>query len=249
MIHERQAKQRLSNIHTVMVGTSLVRHAVGDADGGAEALAFGPAPFLRVAYSSATERQVFALAKSAVAAGARNLFIEINPIVSRFAFRSAGCGAVSWIMQKQSEARDTLRSVLLRRDVFNYGAVNFEVSIVPESPSHLTDVQLQRLYPIRVSGPCDADRWAALFAVNPELRVVLMVMPRAPVARAANGMRLMSEFHKAAQEFAGLTGAHLFIADPDGVWPALNFIDQAHLSHSGAARFRIALATFVAELP
>ena len=81
------------------------------------------------------------------------------------------------------------------------------------------------------------------------MRVVLMVMPRAPEAWGENGAQLMAEFHSAAQDFAGLTGAHLFVADPDGVWPASDFVDQAHLSDAGAARFRAALAAFVAELP
>jgi lysophospholipase L1-like esterase len=113
----------------------------------------------------------------------------------------------------------------------------------------LTEAEIRRLYPIRVTGSCDADRWAALFAAEPQMRVVLMVMPRAPEARAANGSLLMAKFHAAAQDFVALTGAHLFVADPDGVWPASAFVDQAHLSEAGAARFRAELAAFVAELP
>jgi hypothetical protein len=248
LVHEMKVQSRLSGIRTVMAGTSLVLYGVGEADGGAEALAFGPAPFLRVGYGSGTERQVFALARSAVAAGARDLFIEINPIVSRFAHSASGCGTVSWIRQERSDARDALRAVLLGSDVLRAGTVNMEGFPLPESRVPLTEVQIRRLFPIRVTGSCDANRWAALFAANPQMRVVLMVMPRAPEARGENGAQLMAEFHAVAQDFARLTGAHLFVADPDGVWPASDFVDQAHLSDAGAARFRAALAAFDAEL-
>lgn len=249
LVHEVQVKSRLSGIRTAMVGTSLVRHGVDQADGGPEALAFGPAPFLRVGHSNATERQLFALTRSAVAAGARDLFIEINPIVTRFASFPSGCGAVSWIRQARSDARDVLQTVLLGRDVLGGSTANIEDFRIPDSNGPLTEAQIQRLYPIRVTGSCDVDRWTALFGADPQIRVVLTVMPRAPEARRANGAQLMAAFHAAAQEFAGLTGAYLFIADPDGVWPESDFVDQAHLSEAGAARFRAALADFVAGLP
>lgn len=249
LVHEMQVQSRLSEIRTVMVGTSLVLHGVGEANGGAEAVAFGPAPFLRVGVNGATEQKIFAMARSAVAAGARDLFIEINPIVSRFQRKSSGCGTVSWINQERLDVRDAFRAILLGWSVLRDGDANFEVSSAPESHSPLREAEIRPLYPIRVTGSCDADRWAALFATDPQLRVVLMVMPRAPEARGANGAQLMMEFHEAAQDFADVTGAHLFVADPDGVWPASDFVDQAHLSDVGAARFRAALAAFVAELP
>jgi hypothetical protein len=246
---EMKVESRLSNIRTVMVGTSLVLYGVGVADGGTEALAFGPTPFLRVGYSNGNERQIFALTRSAVTAGVRNLFIEINPIVSRFARSSSGCGLVTWIEQEWLGARYALRAVLLGKDVLRLGTVNMEDFPVAQNRGPMTKEQIQQVYPIRVTGSCDTDRWAALFASDPQIRVVLMVMPRAPEARLANGVEVIAKFHSAAQDFADKTAAHLFVADPDGVWPAVDFVDQAHLSDSGSARFRAALAAFVLDLP
>ena len=249
LVHDMQVQSRLSDIRTLMVGTSLVSFGVGVADGGAEALAFGPTPFLRVGYSGGTERQIFALSRSAVAAGVRNLFIEINPILSRFARSPSDCGIVSWIKQERLDSRDALRAVLSGTDVLSRSTLNVEDYPVLDSRGPMTEAQIRQRYPIRVTGSCYADRWAALFAADPQMRVVLMAMPRAPKARGAIGARVMAEFYAAAQDFADRTGAHLFIADLDGVWPASDFVDLAHLSDAGAARFRAALVAFVTELP
>jgi len=58
-----------------------------------------------------------------------------------------------------------------------------------------------------VTGSCDADRWGSLFATDPQMGVVLMVMPRAPEALDANRAQLMAKFHDAAFDFAEMTGA------------------------------------------
>ena len=237
---------RLAPVQTLILGTSLIRYGIPDPDGGPAAASFGPTPLLRLGYDSASEEQLLTIATKAADQDVQRLYIEINPIVSRFAYVASGCGLAGWVKLRMSAMRQTLRTVVTGRDI-----IAQLLARPPEQaePAILGEAQLTRLYPLRVTDPCFADRCTALFAAHPDMQVILIAMPRAPIARHRIGIDGMAQFHAAAHQFAAANKVPLFVVDPAGTWPTEAFVDQAHLSPAGAARFMAALSAFATELP
>ena len=246
VLGERAVSNRLASVQTLVIGTSLVQYGIPDPEGRSLATAFGPAPQLRLAYSAASEEQLFAITAMAARHGVQRLFIEVNPIVSRFAFKAQGCGLAGWIEHHFIAMRRTFRAAVTGQDVM----ANALARPSDQDQPRVVDKEvLTRLYPLRLTGSCSADRWATLFAAHPDMQVVLIAMPRAPVARDRIGADGMAKFNTAARQFATATGMQLFIVDPEGTWPTDAFIDQGHMSPEGSARFMAGLAAYASKLP
>lgn len=231
---QRTKVQRLVGIGTLMIGTSLTRFASPDPEGGPLLEAAGTAPFLRIGYPRASERQLLDIAAAAAKAGVPKVFIEVNPIVSRFADQPAGCGFIHGIGYLKSRVQRGAMLLALRRGVFHDGLL--PVDQYPSGHRIATDVA--RLYPLSIEGACHTRAWKELVAAHPATEMAFIVMPRGPAARARIGPDAMAVFQNTASAFARALGRPLLVVDPDGSWEAALFADQAHLSRSGAARFQ-----------
>ena len=242
----RAQSTSLKDIDTLVLGTSLVRYGVPNPDGGPDAHKFGPKPFLRLGYSRGNERQLLSIVTNAAEHKIQRIYLEVNPIVSRFADTSTGCGPTDWITNHMTLIRKTFRAALFRQEILGVATAS---PLYQSEPFIVDELRLSRLYPLRVTGPCFAEQWSTVFETNPEIQVILVAMPRAPIARERIGIQGMTHFYEAAQTFAAANNLPLFIVDPSGNWPANAFVDQAHLSQAGAEQFMTLLAAFARELP
>lgn len=242
----RAQSTSLKDIDTLVLGTSLVRYGIPNPNAGHDAHKFGPEPFLRLGYTRGNERQLLSIVTNAAEQKTQRIYLEVNPIVSRFADTSTGCGATDWITHHMALIRKTFRAALFRQEILGEATA---FPLYQFGPFIVDEMRLSRLYPLRVTGPCFAEQWSSVFETNPDMQVILVAMPRAPIARERIGIQGMTHFYEAAQTFAAANNLPLFIVDPLGNWPADAFVDQAHLSQAGAERFMASLAAFARELP
>lgn len=233
-----------AGIRTAFVGTSLMRRALPEGSA-TRAPAFpGAGPTLRIGLGRASEAQILALAQAAVRAGVTTLFIEVNPLVSRFDHRRSACG---WAGMLDARRR-ALRAVLAPH-LRGPGAGLDQPPRRADGPQVVLEQALDRMYPLHVDGPCFVDDWQALARHARGTRIVFVAMPRAEVAHRRIGADTMAAFYQAADGLATSLGTTLFRPDRSGIWPDSAFIDQAHLSQRGAGRFRAALAAWSGARP
>ncbi len=244
---ERRFAARIETVGTLVVGTSLVRFAVPSAQGDDTLATLGPREFLRLGFPGGQERHVLQAASAAAEAGAAAIFIEVNPIVSRFANQSPGCGLRAGMRYERSVLMATAEALFrLDEDFWLRGGA------LPASRAgkgEVTEETLSLLYPLSLPGSCFPDAWRRLVEDHTDTRFAFLAMPRAPVARDRIGRDAMRDFLEASEAFAAATGAPLFIADPDGSWSAAHFLDQAHLNEAGSERFLRSFAQWWDEQP
>lgn len=236
-VGERAELRRLTGVGTLMVGTSLVRYASPRPEGDVILATLGPPPFLRLAFRAGSEREILGAAEVAARAGVPTVFVEVNPIVSLFHVRGESCSPVGSLRYSIARIRNMAGDLVQGKDIYRS-----EMSVVRNFADRVViDEKLSLLYPLTIHGSCYAQRWRRLVTGHPGTRLVFLAMPRAPMARELVGAADMARFNDAARAFAADLGAPIFVADPDGTWEARYFVDQAHLSAQGAARFREAL--------
>lgn len=230
---ERALLERLVGVHTAFLGSSLMRYAIPMTPGSMKDSFFDIDQTLRVGVSSVSETQLLGLADAAVESGVKTLFIEVNPIVARFAGDTVGCGARNWGRSVRWMARTAVRAQISGVDPWGEAT-----DPLGESVQSLGDGRfVAERYPLHFPAPCHMAKWQALVAKAGATRITLIAMPRAAIAREAIGAVDMAQFHQSAQIFASQLGLPLFVVDPQGVWTDDRFVDAAHMTLRGADAF------------
>jgi len=228
---------------TAFVGTSLMRYAVSNANDGSTILHLGKGSFLRAGIPSASETQMLGLAQAAVEAQVGTLFIEVNPIVTRFALKNQGCGLAFRLEQLITFIEKVARPTLKGRDFLN----KYLAEPPGVDPSGLDQSRIAASYPLSFPPLCHEAGWRALSARARSTRIVLVAMPRSPLARELVGEADMAHFHSAATALAQDLGMQLYIVDPAGTWESDLFLDQAHVNRRGSEKFLMALDAWLTE--
>lgn len=238
-IGQRRLDVRFTGVDAVFLGTSLMRRALPDF-GEAKPLAqIGASKVLRVGINSGAEGQILDMASAAIASGVQNVFIEINPLVSRFA-RVPGCGFVNTIRDYRRRIKTFALAFLLGRDILGTG-------VTPIDSDQAREVDVEKAaknYPLKFEGPCHMKSWVQLVTTSGESRIFLIAMPRDDVARQLIGIPDMDVFERRSRAFAAQLGLPLFVPDASGSWGPDYFIDQAHMSRLGSERFLEELAVW-----
>lgn len=236
-VGQQQIATRFTGVQTVFLGTSLMRHAVPNIPDSLTGTS-GRGTFLRVGLSNATELQILTLAQAAVAADARTIYLEINSVVSRFAFQNASCGPRRRLNHGLWTTRTATWALLTGQHVLAEG--------IRDETAHLSTVDVEtalaRNYPLHFQPLCDAAAWKALVASAGAAQIVLVTMPRSKLAADRIGPVDIARFDRAAADLAAALHLPLFVPDAAGAWPDEDFVDQAHMSPAGSARFLGALA-------
>ncbi|MCT2541092.1 hypothetical protein [Sedimentimonas flavescens] len=222
------------------IGTSLMRDAVPNADDGRTAQKFFSDTFIRLGIPSAREGQLLSLARAAVSARVKTLYIEVNPLVTRLAGRNPGCGSHYKLERISYDIKGFAKPALLERD-FPQRYLQDSREQAPREPD------LERIaasYPLQFPPLCHEAAWQELSTKARGTQIILVAMPRAPVAREHIGSVDMARFHRAAAALAERLGVQLFVVDPQGTWESDLFKDQAHVNARGSARFIDALAAW-----
>lgn len=230
---EKAFAHRFAGVQTAFLGSSLMWYALPMTPGAVANPVFQIDQTLRVGVSSASENQLLSLANAAVVSGVRTLFIEVNPIVTRFASEPVGCGAVDSARSARWMVRAAVRDRVLGVPPW---AGASDPAAYPVGAWQGGDLLGQR-YPLRFPVPCHMAAWKSLVANSGATRITLIAMPRAAIARDAVGAADMAQFHQTAQNFARQLGLPLFVVDPQGGWSDDRFLDAAHMSQAGSSAF------------
>ncbi|WBL32024.1 hypothetical protein O5O51_09720 [Sinirhodobacter sp. HNIBRBA609] len=222
------------------IGTSLMRDAVPNAPDRRTAQKFGPGIFVRMGVPLASETELLALAQAAVGAQVGALYIEVNPIITRFADQQPGCGPGYRFEQTAAFLDSVAKPVLKGRDFLaRY------LSDPRERSTYEPDLErIAASYPLQFPPLCHEAAWQELSTKARGTQIILVAMPRAPVAREHIGSVDMARFHRAAAALAERLGVQLFVVDPQGTWESDLFKDQAHVNARGSARFLDALVAW-----
>ena len=237
---QRRVDGRFTGVDTVFLGTSLFRHALPDLGQITPLPQVDAEKSLRIGLNNGSERQILDMATAAVASGVGKVFIEINPLVSRFATDRAGCGVRNSLQHQLGNLKIFTDAILLGRDIYWPGAepANKDKtrSINPETTA--------KYYPLKFVGPCHVGAWQRLFTTSKGTRFVLVMMPRDGVAKQLIGADDMATFERRARAFSAQFDIPLFVPESAGDWGEELFLDQAHLSGRGADRFGKELAAW-----
>lgn len=244
-LHKSQLAALLDGRETVFIGTSLARYAIEPTFGDETTDPLGPAPFLRLAYPGATEHQIYGLAKAAAATAPQRIFLEINPIVSSFAHRNYGCSWQEELRVEFMKIRHMGRSLIKRKSVFR----DFLKGPTYNTAKPLDAAVTLKRFPLALDGSCFQDRWRKLRRNHPDTAFYMVAMPRSPAARDIIGAHDMALFALRAQRFAQSLDIPLLIVDSENAWPQSVFVDHAHLTSEGAARFLDRLADWLETNP
>ena len=226
----QNSKEQLTGKDAVFLGTSLTRFALPNHFEPMPLAQVGAENAVRIGLSLGTESDLLHLASAAIDARVRSVFIEINPLISRFSNAPKAC---SWHQQFLSFRRLSMQSTsaILRGKNIGQGLPQNEVE------RSIDLERLDQLYPIDVNLSCRIDQWREVVRTSWPSNLYFIAMPRDYVARDYIGTESMADFYATAEEFSAKVGAPLFIVDAMGVWPAEDFIDLAHLSISGSEHF------------
>lgn len=236
----RQIQSQMTGYDTLLIGTSLIGYAVPNTPDSQAAQPFGPDRYLRLGVASASEAQILDLARAAVAAKPKSLFIEINPLISRFAFATAGCGPEYRLQAVAEFVKRATKTTLRGRNLLERATQN-----PPLAAASQTDpAVMARNYPLKFPPLCYGLQWQTLAQTAQDTQIVLVVMPRSAQARALIGADDMTRFHRAALDLAARLQLPLFVPDAANAWPDSYFKDQAHMNAQGSAAFLTALAAW-----
>lgn len=236
-----QIHTRMRGFDTLLIGSSLMAYAVPNAPDGAAAQIFGKGRYLRLGLSGASEAQLLDMARAAIAAKPKSLFIEINPLISRFAFDVAGCGADYQLLAVAEFVKLAAKTTLRGHDLLDSASQNRQIA----TNARLDPAVLVRNYPLQFPPLCYGAQWQDLALAASDTQIILVVMPRSALARAAIGAGDMARFDRAAVDLAAQLHLPLFVPDAANRWPDSAFIDQAHMNADGSAAFLTTLATWL----
>ena len=238
---QRQLEARLGSSDAVFLGTSLTRFAL-PRHGEAKPLPqIDAANVLRIGLSDGTESDLLDLASAAVDAGVGVVFVEINPIVSRFAENPGGCGWWNSLAHHFKALKRSSNAVFSGRDIIGRMGTDAARN---DRPRSVDMARLARSYPLHFDVPCHVEAWQELGAGSGASRIVMIAMPRDEIVTKLAGARNIATFKRAAREFSSQLGLPLFVPDASGAWSSDLFVDQAHMSQRGSDRFLQELAAW-----
>ena len=239
-VGHRQMQTRLSGYDTLLIGTSLMRYAVPNAQDSAAAQIFGKGRYLRLGVSSANEAAMLDLARASIATKPKLLFIEINPLITRFAFDAAGCGPEYQLSAVAEFVRRTARTSLRGKNLLEPASQDPQLTTTAQPDPEV----MARNYPLIFPPLCYGAQWQALAQATGDTRIILVAMPRSAHAREVIGASDMARFDRAAADLAAQLHLLLFVPDVANTWPDSYFTDLAHMNSRGSAAFLTALAAW-----
>lgn len=224
----------------VVIGSSLMAYAVPTRGSGATSLLGDGRSHVRLARNSITEAQSLDFLGDALAAKPALIFVEVNPLIFDFADvagRRACDGpraaAMAFFRARRLQTIEIYQR--LRGYPDWYALASDPVDRFSEQKIDLKAVRLG--YPLRARSPCEQQRlqeFASLSRLQ-RTRLVFVLPPRSPYARAIIGPRVEVELVAAANRLAEQLGVSLFHPGPS--WRNGEFVDHAHLNDSGRQHF------------
>jgi len=228
-------RDSLAGMRTVFLGTSLFRYAITNGEPAFPDARKDLSPYLRLGLSSGNEADLLKWAQRAEAAGTETLFIEVNPLVARFANVGPGCGIIWRIGQVRAR---------VWRLAHGWNDVPRITRNEQRTPKQGQDaLPNAERYPLRIYGPCYLADWQSV--ASGEMHLVFVLMPRSPAARELVGREDSARFLARAEALAETLGTPLIVVDPDEDWEQEYFRDSVHMTVAGAERFRHTIADFL----
>lgn len=236
--------QLFEDAEIAVIGSSLLAYAVPETGSGESALFAGGQTHKRIAISLISEGRAIRLGENALAGGARDLLIEVDPFIKGFRDRSPATECDGWSEQGRAIAwRSKRRSGdAFRRFIGRQSNGNGlgEPSDIQDSQM-IDEERLAAIYPLRLHQPRCRQRLEALIqrASAQGAKLTLVLPPRSQAARQLIGPAQSDELRQLAEQLADQLGVSLFA--PKGPWPNEQFTDHAHLNVKGRAHFLRAL--------
>lgn len=245
----------LPNAPVVVIGSSLMAHAVASHGDGNDSLLGDGRAHVRWALGAISEAQTLQLVAGALQRGARTVLVEVHPLAFDFAFATRASEfqplTLANDFRRQSrQAASGLRHLLK----LSPPPAPLQATLFPE-PGNLDRLfrvsprMLALFYPLHLREPADPMAWAALVqrARQQNAAIILLAPPRSRSAAdsmgPAAGEALQRHLAARAQEL----GVPMF--QPGPVWPDDHFVDHAHMNRRGRARFMQELARWRAGAP
>lgn len=229
------SKPRFAQADVAVIGSSLMAHALPERD------TTGNGRLVRrIGIALPDESELLALIDEAIEQRVPVIVIEAAPWIADFRLEpEQACKAPAGSLRQsihtaQVALVDQLRRLFgLRTSLDGMGEpVNLD------RPQSVNPADIRRFYPLKVHRPCRGAQLAAAVARARAQgsRVVLVLMPRAPLGEKALGPRQALELRLAANNLAESLDLDLF--EPVGPWPDSLFVDHAHLGSRGRTQFR-----------
>ena len=234
----------------IVIGSSLMRHAVPPLGEGADSLLGDGRAHARLAVSSITESQTVALLGLVLKTGAQTVLIEANPLAFDFASSAPvpDQGRIRPVVVMQSildlsmQARAPLFGLL-------YSLQLTEEAQQLDAAFLVQPNVLAKNYPLHLRNPADPKALEAVLktATTKGVSLILIAPPRSQLAANAMGTQATETLRQHFQALARRLDLPLF--QPSAVWPNDHFIDAAHMNRRGRARFMQELAQWWAHRP
>ena len=238
----------------IVIGSSLMYHAVPPFGEGTDSLLGDGREHARLAISSITEVQTVDLLQHVLNGGAKTVLIEANALAFDFASRAPASdqGSIRAValtkplLDLSARARQPLSALINqrpKRHVLTSEAEKLDADFSVKL-SHMA-----KLYPLhlRFPAPPEALETALTMAAAAGVEVILIAPPRSQAAANAMGAEATETLRLHFQALAYRLNLPLF--QPSAVWPNDHFIDAAHMSRRGRARFLNELAQWWASRP
>lgn len=230
-----------------VIGTSLVHRAV-PASGLEGELLPGKGPHIRIGLAASTRTEMLTLVEQASADGVDTILLEANPLIFSLPDQSANlhCASLSCAARYQAAHWRRAFSAGVRALL---GLPDADAARLENGLSEPTEQQWQPAAPVaeeigftfHAKGTNDiADTVAGAKAQGVE--IALLLPPRSPSAESLLPEGQSTELEQRAHELAAELGVPLF-APKDG-WTDADFVDRAHMSKQGRARFLRELRTW-----
>lgn len=244
LVRQHRLDARFVGHDAVFLGTSLTRFALPDYAVPAPMPQIRAKSAMRIGLSNGSDSEVLTLTSAALAAQVAHVFVEVNPIISRFANNTHRCDVWDTLPYLSDVFRRSGIATLWGRDLSYRGALE----VANDGPRSLHFDQMDKIYPLQIDTPCHLETWRQLAESRPDTQIVLIAMPRSKIARDRIGPDGMEAFNRAAEAFSSQINVPLFIPDASGAWDDKFFLDRAHMNRAGAAHFLRALASWRASL-
>ncbi len=235
----------------VVIGSSLMLHAVPPLGNGTGSLLGDGRAHARLAVSSITEVQTVALLRLVLSGGAKTVLIEANALAFDFASSAPASdqGSIRPVALMQplldlsTRARQPLSALINQRPRLTSEAekLDTDFSVKPGD--------MAKNYPLHLRFPAhpEALQAALTMAAANGIELILIAPPRSQLAANAMGSEATETLRLHFQTLAHRLNLPLF--QPSAVWPNDHFIDAAHMSRRGRTRFLKELAQWWPSRP
>ena len=230
---------RFAGAPIVVVGSSLMLHAVPPDGLGQDSLLGDGRSHRRVGVDSAGEKELLSLARRALDEHASLLLLEVNPLI-RDLSAGAKASCSDWVTSVRTtinlERREIARATRLAMGWHAREAGMGEATGLDKHRAP-TALQIAHSYPFRLREPtCRRELERVVASARRQgVQVVLVLPPRSRTAHALLGQSQALELERTAQHLADALGTPLF--DAGSPWPDQEFVDHAHLGATGRVHF------------